>query len=263
MEKKVVFFDIDGTLTDIDGNVPASAVAAVRCAQRNGVLCVINTGRPYAHIVSSVKEIGFDGYVCSCGQHLIYGGKTLFRHHADREYSRYIAAMAEKYCIDLFGEAEEATWGLFFHAPGGPMQHELDRFIRRGLTVYSSAAEGDLMLDKFCAWRAPDSDTDSFTRAVSDRYTSTGSESALLEFVLNGHSKQSGGEAFLDIVGIGKENVYAIGDSANDLPMFRAAAHTAAMRNSAEKLLAVAEYVTEDVHTDGVAQALRHFDLIG
>lgn len=262
MTKKVVFFDIDGTLTDIEGTVPASAVSAVRRAQKNGVLCVINTGRPYAHIVNSVKEIGFDGYVCSCGQHLIHENRTVFRHRADREYSRYVADMAQKYRVDLFGEAEEATWGLFNHAQGGPMQHELDRFIRRGLTVYSAPGQGDLILDKFCVWRAPDSDTDSFTRAVADRYTSTGSESALLEFVLNGHSKQSGGEAFLDLVGADRKDVYAIGDSANDLPMFRAAAHTAAMKNSAEKLLTVAEYVTEDVHADGVARALEHFGLI-
>lgn len=262
MRRKTVFFDIDGTLTDIDGNVPASAVSAVHRAQANGVLCVINTGRPYSHIVNSVREIGFDGYVCSCGQHLLYRGKTVFRHRTDREYSGYVAETAKKYRLDLFGEAEEGIWGLFTHPEDGPMQGELTRFRKRGFPVWSSAEEGDLILDKFCVWRFPDSDAESFTRAVSDRFTSTGSQSALLEFVLNGHSKQTGAEAFLALTGTDKEDVYALGDSANDLPMFRAAAHTAAMQNSAPKLLSLAEYVTGDVHGDGVEQALRHFELI-
>lgn len=262
MGKQVVFFDIDGTLTDIEGIVPDSAVFAVRRARENGVLCVINTGRPFAHIVDTVKTIGFDGYVCSCGQHLIYNGSTVFRHCADREYSRYIVNTAKKYRMDLFGEAEEATWGLFCREAGGPMLDELDRFRKRGLTVYTSPDEGDLMLDKFCVWRSAESDEESFGKSVADRYTSTGSESALLEFVLNGHSKQSGAEAFLELVGADKENVYAIGDSANDIPMFKAAAHTAAMRNSATKLLNIADYVTGDVHENGVKQALRHFGLI-
>lgn len=262
MRKKVVFFDIDGTLTDIEGNVPQSAVQAVHRAQENGVLCVVNTGRPYAHIVNGVKEIGFDGYVCSCGQHLIYHGKTVFRHRADRTYSRFIARTAEECRVDLFGEAEEATWGIFSHAPDGPMKNELERFRKRGMTVYSSIEEGDLILDKFCAWCFSDSDRAGFIRAVSGQYTSTGAEGALLEFVLNGHSKQSGGEAFMRLVGADREDVYALGDSVNDLPMFRAAAHTAAMQQSDPRLIETAEYVTGGVHSNGVSQALEFFELI-
>lgn len=262
MGKKAIFFDIDGTLTDPEGTVPDSAVAAVHRAQENGVLCVINTGRPYSHIVDAVKEIGFDGYVCSCGQHVLYEGRTVFRHCADRAYSRHIAAAARECRADLFGEAEEGIWGLFTQPNGAPMQEEFDRFLKRGFPVFSSAEEGDIMLDKFCVWFFPDSDRERFTRAVADRYTSTGAEGALLEFVLNGHSKQSGGEAFLKLVGAEKENTYAVGDSINDLPMFRAAGHTAAMQYSDKRLIGAAEYVTGDVHTGGIEQALRHFELI-
>lgn len=262
MSKKVVFFDIDGTLTDVEGNVPASAVEAIHTAQANGVLCVINTGRPYSHIVRNVKEIGFDGYVCSCGQHVLYHGKTVFRHRADRAYSRYIAGMAEKCRTDLFGEAEEAVWGIFQHPPYGRMQSELERFRRRGMTVYSSANEGDLILDKFCVWYRGDSDRETFIRSVADMYTPTSPTGDAMEFILNGHSKQSGGEAFLEFTGVDPEEVYALGDSVNDLPMFRAARHTAAMRKSSPELLSVCEYVTGDVFPDGVSQALRHFELI-
>lgn len=262
MGRKVLFLDIDGTLTDVEGKVPASAVSAVRRARENGVLCVINTGRPFSHIVEDVKEIGFDGFICSCGQHLLYEGKTVFRHRADRAYSQYVARTAKECCLDLFAEAEEGVWGIFFCEPRGAMQSELSRFKKRGLSVYASAEEGDFILDKFCVWRFPEGDTDTFTEAVSDRYTSTGSESMLLEYVLNGHSKQTGAEAFLRLVGADKADAFAIGDSANDLPMFRAVAHSAAMCEGAPRLISIAEYVTGPVRADGVEQALRHFKLI-
>lgn len=262
MEKRVVFFDIDGTLTDTEGHVPSSAVSAIHAAQENGALCVINTGRPYGHIVNSVREIGFDGYICSCGQHVIYKDRTVFRHRTDHEFSKHIAAAAKQCRVDLFGEAEEAVWGIFSHAPGGPMQNELERFRQRGMPVYSSAEEGHIILDKFCAWCSADSEREEFEKAVCERYTSTGAEGRLLEFVLNGHSKQTGAKAFLKLTGASQKNVYALGDSENDLPMFRAAAHTAAMCSSAPMLIAMAEYVTGDVFSDGVKQALMHFGLI-
>ena len=262
MSRKVIFFDIDGTLVDIEGRLPGSAAEAIHRAQANGALCVINTGRPFTHIVPAVTAVGFDGYVCSCGQHVLYEGKTVFRHRPDRACSRFVAETAKQCRIDLFAEAEEATWGLFYHAPGGPMRHELRRFRERGMTVYDSVEEGDFLPDKFCAWTFPDSDEETFTRAVSGRFTSTGEEGALLEFVLNGHSKKTGAEAFLALVGADRTETYALGDSINDLPMFRAVAHPIAMENSDPRLIGEAEYVTSALENDGVAQALRRFGLI-
>lgn len=262
MGKKLIFFDIDGTLTDREGQVPASAAEAIRTAQKKGVLCVINTGRPFSHIVPSVREIGFDGYVCSCGQHLLHNGKTVFRHRADRDYTKHICEEAARCRADLFGEAEEAIWSLFSHEPWGYMLRETERFKKRGMQVYESDSAGDPVFDKFCVWFREDSDREAFVRSVSERYTPTGINSTELEFVLNGHSKQSGGEAFMKLAGAVREDVYAIGDSVNDLPMFRTAGHTAAMENSAPELLRLSDYVTGSVHGGGIEQALRHFDLI-
>lgn len=42
----IIFFDIDGTVMDLDGTIPPSAVTAVRRLRQAGHHCVINTGRP-------------------------------------------------------------------------------------------------------------------------------------------------------------------------------------------------------------------------
>lgn len=61
LSKKIVFIDIDGTLTTPDGRVPSSAKQAIRTARQNGHLMYLCTGRSKPEIIFSILEIGFDG----------------------------------------------------------------------------------------------------------------------------------------------------------------------------------------------------------
>ena len=59
-DRKLVFFDIDGTL--IDGpthQIPQSAVEAIRKLRENGHLAFINTGRTLVSIEPRIREIVF------------------------------------------------------------------------------------------------------------------------------------------------------------------------------------------------------------
>lgn len=62
MSRKMLFFDIDGTLV-AEGThyLPQSAVNAIRKARENGHLVFINTGRTRFSIDDFLEEIGFDG----------------------------------------------------------------------------------------------------------------------------------------------------------------------------------------------------------
>ena len=74
MECKLIFLDIDGTLTEPGKNVPpASAVEAVRKARDNGHKVVLCSGRNYG-MLSPLLRYGFDGLVGSAGGYIEYGG---------------------------------------------------------------------------------------------------------------------------------------------------------------------------------------------
>ena len=68
--------------------------------------------------------------------------------------------------------------------------------------------------------------------------------------------------AMLRDLGASREQAYAIGDSTNDLPMFEAARHTAALGDGMPELQAKAEYITAPVLENGLEQALKHWKLI-
>jgi hypothetical protein len=58
-------------------------------------------------------------------------------------------------------------------------------------------------------------------------------------------------------------DTFAVGDSVNDLDMLRFAGHGIAMGNATAPTKAAAEYVTADIHDDGIYQAMQHYGLLG
>lgn len=70
MEQKVIFLDIDGTLTQPGSNEPPkSALHAIRQSQKEGHLVFLCTGRNYDMLWPLLKY-GFDGVIASSGGYI-------------------------------------------------------------------------------------------------------------------------------------------------------------------------------------------------
>ena len=70
-------------------------------------------------------------------------------------------------------------------------------------------------------------------------------------------------ERFAEHFGWTLDNCMAFGDGLNDLSMVRMAGIGVAMANAAPEVLSAANYVTLSNDEDGVAEALRHFAVVG
>ena len=97
----IIFFDIDGTVMDLDGTIPPSAVTAVRRLRQAGHHCVINTGRPRLAMDPQLMDMDFDGLVCSCGQYIQLDGKIIRHVGFDRETSRKILEIGRRCRVDI------------------------------------------------------------------------------------------------------------------------------------------------------------------
>jgi 5-amino-6-(5-phospho-D-ribitylamino)uracil phosphatase len=76
-----------------------------------------------------------------------------------------------------------------------------------------------------------------------------------------GVSKRAAMEALMLHLGLKPDQVMAIGDGLNDIPVITAAGLGIAMGNAPSEVKAAAHYVTGDVEHDGVAEAIRKFIL--
>ncbi|MDE7261870.1 MAG: HAD hydrolase family protein [Oscillospiraceae bacterium] len=96
MEKKLIFLDIDGTLT-VPGKLvpPESAQKAIREARARGHKVFLCTGRNYA-MLKPVMAYGFDGVVASAGGYVLCNGQVLYDHPMSHEMrDRVMDVLAE------------------------------------------------------------------------------------------------------------------------------------------------------------------------
>ena len=102
---KVIFFDIDGTLIAGHREMPRSAVEAIRRAQENGHLCLVNTGRTAPIVLDWLPALApFDGYLCGCGTQVFFHGRELMHHGLTKEQTIHVIEGLEKHKIDAILE---------------------------------------------------------------------------------------------------------------------------------------------------------------
>lgn len=78
MDRKIIFLDIDGTLTEPGSNEPpASALKAVRSAQKKGHYVCLCTGRNY-EMLTPLLKFGFDGVIASSGGYIVFNDERIY-----------------------------------------------------------------------------------------------------------------------------------------------------------------------------------------
>ena len=66
----------------------------------------------------------------------------------------------------------------------------------------------------------------------------------------------------MDLFGITPEECVAFGDQYNDVEMLEFVAHGIAMGNGTDVAKNAAEFITTDIHKDGIWNGLKHYGLI-
>ena len=259
----VVFFDIDGTVVDYETQIiPESVVEAIRLLKKNGNIPVVITGRPIGHVDPRVQKLDFSGWICSCGMELILDGEMIYQDYPSPEVCEKILEHSHRCRMAIQTEGHDS---LLFDAdmPYLPTAlREAERLGQQGLRVEPLQNSKDRNFIKFVTYDTPGCLREEFIAAVAPYFESTIRAHTMIEFIKKGHSKAEGMERFLSKLHMPKEEILAIGDSENDLPMFAMAGTTICLGDGVELVKQQADYVTDPVLGDGVFNGLRHFGLI-
>lgn len=265
MERKIMFFDVDGTIvTDrAQGGekiVPESTVRAISKARESGHLCFINSGRPYCNIDKDILEIGFDGVISGCGTNIHIGEEEILHVPTPKNVCRETLEACKKCRINGFFEGRDRNY--FSH--NGPDIEWIIEFMqliaKNGAVTITNTDGDDFVFDKLCALYDETSDTKTFLEIVG-KYFSIIDRTHFYELVPKGCSKGRAMDIVLDYYGIPKKDSYAFGDSANDIDMFRATPNSIGMGNGKDVYQYVS-FVTRDILDDGIEYAMKHFNII-
>ncbi len=264
MDKKIVFFDIDGTLVDNETHeIPESTKEAIQIMRKRGHIAVINTGRTWGNVDKKIRDIGFDGYICGCGTYVFYHGQWLLKSSLPHTLCIETVENFRKWNIPAFYEGFD---GMYFDTEAGWIDDNI-RLIKktigeRAKEIPKEVSETDLNFDKFCLYFVSQSDKEKAMEWMEQYFCCIKREHGMMEIVPKGYSKATGIEYIRKQLQIPIENCYAIGDSMNDLPMLQAVPNSIVMGEAPEELVKICMFQTKKVMEDGIFFALRQYGLI-
>lgn len=256
-DKKIFFFDIDGTLA-IGKDIPDSTKKAIKLLKEKDYLIFICTGRPYHY----VKEYFFDyadGFITSNGRYIVYHNQVLLDEPLTHEQiSRYIKIMREHHCGFVFIGTEHG----YLECHDEHHKHEIIKSYFDGyfLTEFQDQDVKGYLFDIYCNNQQHLSTMQDIFRneiVFNQHYPHFSADSTVL-----GVDKGIGINCVLEYFDIHKSNAYAFGDGLNDLCMFKQVEHSVAMGNAIESLKKEAEYVTTSIEEHGIYNALQHYCII-
>jgi Cof subfamily protein (haloacid dehalogenase superfamily) len=261
MNKSILFFDIDGTiLSEKTKQISESTKNAIRKARQNGHLTFINTGRTIEEIDSYILSLDFDGYVCGCGTYIEYDKKVLLSNELSQELMYSIIKDLREYRIEACLEGVNT---IYFDSNSTNQKIKSVRDHMKELHFQlSDWDDSSINFAKFTIWLRHDSNYKAFYQKYKGSFDFIDRGQNFYEIVPTGFSKGTGIQFLLNHFNMNLDDAYALGDSANDIPMLSYAKNSIAMGNSDSSILPHVSFITKDVDDDGIEYALKHYCLI-
>jgi Cof subfamily protein (haloacid dehalogenase superfamily) len=254
---KMLALDVDGTLVDFEDRMTDRVRDTVRTAREAGLHVVISTGRSSHGVMDAVGMLGFDD-----GLAVASNGAVVFSYSPVEILSTvtFDARETVKLLLEHVPEAavavEEIGRGYRINKPF-PVGEIRGEMIEQSIEELVAEPVTRVII------RSPGQSAAEFTE-LAERLGLHGISyfvgyTAWLDLAPEGVSKASGLDSVCARLGIGAEDVLAVGDGLNDLEMLRWAGRGVAMGGSPPQVLEAGDDVTGSVHEDGLADEIERW----
>ncbi len=270
---KLIFLDIDGTLTVAGENVPPdSAIYAIKMTQAKGNKVFLCTGRNL-DMLKPLLKYGFDGVVGSSGGYVTVGDEVLFDCPMSNEQRDIALEALHNNGVFCTIEAKDGSWGddnmdeFLKDQPEG--NSEIERWrkaLSENLGIKSMKEYDNSPIYKIIMMCTDEKQLDEAKRLLEKDFTFVIQE-VKAHSCINGElvnkkfDKGKGVKLVRDYYGLTDEDTYGFGDSMNDLEMMETVGTSVCMENGADALKKIADLVCPSVSDDGLAKAFSQLGL--
>ncbi|RDY27299.1 Cof-type HAD-IIB family hydrolase [Romboutsia weinsteinii] len=281
MDKKIIFFDIDGTLSDPVYGVLDSTIESIQKLKENKHLVFISTGRTKNTIQDDVLSLGFDGIIAGGGCHIEYNDEIILENYIPAKLLKGVVRFLNENNIyyslegrDSVFMTEEMTKYLLNNVNllKKKQNSEMKKLIsnREKITYESNINDLDIdsdLISKICFVSEDSSQVDFIREFVGNDFQVIAHEAPdksvyNAEVVLRGYNKGFAARKICEYLNISTKNTIAFGDSMNDLDLLDAVNYGVAMGNSIDALKEKAKSVCECADDDGIYKELLRIKLI-
>ena len=274
MNRKLVFLDIDGTLTSPGSNEPPeSALEAIRAAQKAGHKVFLCSGRNY-DMLKPLLRFDFDGAVASGGGYVFAGDKVLYdcpmteeqkdkalRLFAEGGVLRTIEAKDASYCDEGMGEFLQQSSG------GNSELLRWREALEKDLGIRPMKEYDGRPIYKVVFMCARPEQLEPAIRELEGEFyflvqDLAGANCLNGELINRQFDKGSGIRRVCEALGYALEDTIGFGDSMNDLEMIQTVGMSVCMANGSPNLKKQSDLVCPSVEEDGLAWAFRELGLV-
>ncbi|WP_274307270.1 Cof-type HAD-IIB family hydrolase [Solibacillus daqui] len=257
MKYKIIFFDVDGTITNYkDGTIPESTKMAIRQLTTSGMKVVAATGRPLS-MCGEIAELGVDTFITANGAYVTHRGtcihKTVLPSETVNKFTKF--AFQEQNALTYY--SEKLHMNEVQHPKVMKALYETLR-LEEFPPIYKAVDLNETYL--LCLF-ADDTEIEKYKSHFPKIHYKRW-HSYIVNVLVDEVSKSVAIKKVLNYFGLTKEEAIAFGDGENDVDMLELVDLGIAMGNANETLKSIANFVTKDSSEDGIALALKKYDLI-
>ncbi len=278
--KKIALVDVDGTLVDYDGNLPQSAVDAVRAARANGHRVYACTGRSKAEMYQNILDIGLDGMIGGNGCYIESDGDVVFHQLIPADEERRLVDWLNERGLAFYLESNSGLYGsatfqedardamrLYAKGKGAPEEVYTKMEVKDAFPEMIFGADlyrDDVNKVSFLLKSYQDhlDSAEAFPNLKAGTWGGRGETALFGDLGVKDITKAFAVNKLCQYLGADVADTIAFGDAKVDIPMFEACGTSCCMGSGGDEAKAAAAYVTDDVEKDGLAKAFAHFGLI-
>ena len=279
MGKKLIFLDIDGTLTSPGSNEPPqSALSAIAAAQARGHKVFLCSGRNPG-MLSPLLKYDFDGYIGSAGGYIKVGDEVIYDMPMEREDSELALKKLHETGVFCTVETRDGAFGdedlgaFLENAAGedGKGNSEIERWrkaLASSLHIRPMKEYDGTPAYKVVVMCLHPEQLVPAREVLEDKYnfcmqeiTDPSHRCINGELINRKYDKGRGVLRICEYLGVPVEDTVGFGDSMNDLEMIETVGTSVCMANGSEKLKAVSDVVCPSVEEDGLAKAFADLGL--
>lgn len=258
MNKKLIAFDIDGTLLNSNRQPLESTIKALDLLRKDGHIVTIATGRSYFLAENVIKQLNFDNYILCNGSAAFTNHKQIFKNTLDKKELLKLIEQSNQLNVDVAAlDLEDIKRVSNFNEQAitsamssfGASVPDYDPTYIQHKDIYQALAYFDESLDEKYHAKFP---AFNFVRWHQNS----------VDVIPAGGSKATTVLHMADHLNIAHEDTIAFGDGFNDFEMLSTVGVGVAMANGQETVKNVANMVTDSNDQDGIWNALKKMALI-
>ena len=276
MKSKLIFLDIDGTLTPPGSNTPpASAIDAVNKARANGHKVLLCSGRNLPLLNPLLDKYQFEGAVGGTGAIVLIHGKIIYDYPMEQtDFLTAMKLLGENHVFRSV-ESKYGSWcdegmGEFLAGQSGGNSELLrwrkaleDELGFRPMKEYPGCP-----VYKIVFMCEKEEQIAPARQALGTKYNFLLQDTKESSVCLNGeiisckYNKGTGVRLAAQALEYELADTIGFGDSMNDMDMIKTVGFSVCMENGSPSLKSVSNYICPSVHNDGIYHAFQSLGLI-